>query len=372
MTRSVLIAVLSLVWASPLAAQQMDSSMPGMKMPVAKPAAKAKKSANVQPAGASQTQAAPMAAMPGMASAPPVNLGPPAAHDMANMPGMNKPAAATAANPAPAAMPGMTMPTAQGSAPMVEGAPPLPTVQTPPPPVPTDFAADRDYDGTAMQAARALVHREHGGDAYSMVMANILEYQSRSGGGGYRWEGQAWIGGDINRFVLKSEGEGSRRDGLEAAEVQALYSRAIGPYFNIQAGVRQDFDPTPKRTYATLGVEGLAPYWFDVQGAIFLSNKGELLGRAEATYDLRLTQRLILQPRTELNFSAQNIPEIGVGSGIANAELGLRLRYEISRQFAPYVGVSFDRKVGRTADYARTAGKDPGGVTFVSGIRAWF
>jgi copper resistance protein B len=121
-------------------------------------------------------------------------------------------------------------------------------------------------------------------------MATIAEYQSD---GGYRWDGQAWIGGDIDRFVVRTEGEGGHR--LDAAEVQGLYSHALGPYFDLQAGVRQDFGPG-SRTYATAGVEGVLPYWFDVQAAIFLSDRGEVLGRLEGLYDLRLTQRLILQP----------------------------------------------------------------------------
>ena len=167
-----------------------------------------------------------------------------------------------------------------------------------------------------------------------MVMANLAEYQLPSGGSGYRWEGEASFGGDINRLYLKSEGEGVRRSGVDAAEVQVLYSRAISPYFNLQAGVRQDFKPTPDRTYATVGFEGMAPYWFEVSGAAFLSTHGEVLGRLEGYEDFRISQRLILQPRAELNLSAQNTPQLGVGSGVTNLELGLRLRYEITRQLA--------------------------------------
>jgi copper resistance protein B len=212
---------------------------------------------------------------------------------------------------------------------------------------------------------------EHGAVTYGKVMANLLEYQARSGGGGYRWDGAASHGGDIDRFVVKSEGEGSRAGGLEAAELQGLYSRAVSPYFDLQAGVRQDFSPHA-RTYVTVGAEGLLPYWFDVQGAVFLSTRGEFLARAEGTYDIRLTQRLILQPRAELNFAAQDVRATRTGSGLSNAELGLRLRYEITREFAPYVGVSWDRKTGKTADFARARGEDVGGASFVAGVRTWF
>uniref|UniRef100_UPI00258902F2 copper resistance protein B n=1 Tax=Pseudomonas sp. TaxID=306 RepID=UPI00258902F2 len=115
----------------------------------------------------------------------------------------------------------------------------------------------------------------------------------------------------------------------EEGEVQALYSRAVGPYFNLQAGVRQDFRRGPDRTYATVGFEGLAPYWFDVEGALFLSDRGDVLGRLEGYYDQRMTQRLVLQPRVELNLSAQDVPSSNIGSGVTDAEAGLRLRYEI-------------------------------------------
>lgn len=240
----------------------------------------------------------------------------------------------------------------------------------PPPPVPADFAADSVFDPAVMARARSQLHMEHGGGIYSKVTINLGELQIRDGENGYRWEGEAWIGGDINRFVVKTEGEGA--DELESAEVQALYSRAVSPYFDLQAGVRQDFQSGPKRTYATVGFEGVAPYWFETSGALLLSSKGELFGRLEGTYDLRLTQRWILQPRVEANLTGQDIPELELGSGVSNIELGLRLRYEIKREFAPYVGVSFDRKFGGTADYARIAGKEVEATSFVIGVRAWF
>src|SRR3546814_11590198 len=116
----------------------------------------------------------------------------------------------------------------------------------------------------------------------------------------------------------------------------------------MRAGVRHDFRPQPSRTYATIGLHGLAPYWLELEGALFLSNKGDLLGRLESYYDLRVTQRLIVQPRAELDFAAQDIPEIGIGAGLSNIEIGLRIRYEIDRQFAPYYG-----KCGRASGRER-------------------
>jgi copper resistance protein B len=237
---------------------------------------------------------------------------------------------------------------------------------------PVDHAADQFFNPATMQAARAQLREEHGGSLISKVMLNLAEYQVRDGEEGYRWEGEARYGGDIHRLVVKTEGEGGVRTSVEAAELQALYSRAVTPYFDLQVGIRQDFNPTPQRTYATVGFEGIAPYWFDVQGALFLSNHGDVLGRAEGTYDLRLTQRFILQPRAELNLAAQDVPEIGIGSGVTNLELGLRLRYEVRRNFAPYVGVSYDEKFGDTARFARAAGEDPSRASIVFGLRAWF
>jgi copper resistance protein B len=252
-------------------------------------------------------------------------------------------------------------------------APPGDTIGTEPAPAaPTDHAADAIWGAAAIAPSRAALRREHGGFTGSMILFNIAEYQARKGSDGYRWEGEGWFGGDINRFVIKTEGEGDVRGPLEKAEVQALYSRAIGPWWNLQAGVRHDLRPEPQRTYATVGIEGLAPYWFKAAGALFRSNKGELRGRVEGFYDQRITQRLILQPRAEIEASAQSIPEIGVGAGLTDIEFGVRLRYEIAREFAPYVGVEWAGKVGETARFARAAGDDPSGVSYVAGIRFWF
>ena len=266
-------------------------------------------------------------------------------------------------------MPDMVMPDMPGHDMSAMAQPEIP--KSPPPPPPADHAADHFFSPAAMAAARAQLAREHGAMPLSMVMVNLAEYQARSGADGYHWEGQAWFGGDINRLVVKSEGEGTRGEGVETAEVQALYSRAVGAYTDLQVGLRQDVEPYG-RTYATVGFESLLPYWFDVEGAAFLSTKGDVLARIEGTYDLRLTNRLIVQPRAELNFAAQSTPETRSGLGLSNAELGLRLRYEIRREFAPYIGVCWDRKAGKTADYARARGADVEVTSVVVGIRTFF
>ena len=148
-------------------------------------------------------------------------------------------------------------------------------------------------------------------------------------------------------------------------------SHAIGPWWDLQTGVRHDFTG-PDRTYAVIGVQGLAPYLFEVDAAAFLSHKGDVTARIEAELDQRITQRLILQPRAEVNLAAQDVPELGIGSGLDKAEIGLRLRYEISREFAPYIGVEQEWKAGRSADYARAAGEDASVTNFVVGVRFWF
>ncbi len=241
----------------------------------------------------------------------------------------------------------------------------------PPPPAPTDHPADAIFGSVAMQPSRDQLRIEHGGSSTWMVLIDQAEWRVRDGEDGFAWSGEAWWGGDANRLVVKSEGEGADGD-LEAAEVQLLYSRAISPYFDLQAGLRQDLQDGPKRTYLTVGVEGLAPYWFETEAALFLSDEGEAFARLEGSYDLRLTQRLILQPGAEVNLSARDIPELELGSGVTDLELGLRLRYQVTREFSPYVGVTFGRKLGGTADYAKAAGEDDTETSFIVGVRTWF
>lgn len=248
----------------------------------------------------------------------------------------------------------------------------LPVGNAPAPAVITDNVADQVFGTGPMQRARGILAREHGGVRIAKLMLNLAEYQSQPPGGGYRWDVEGWYGGDINRFVFKSEGEGSGGEGVELAEVQALYSRAVARYTDVQVGVRRDFGSGNSRTYATVGVESLFPYWFEVEAAAFLSDRGDLTGRVEGTYDLRLTQRVILQPQAELRLSAQKLPRLNTGSGITHAELGLRLRYEIRREFAPYIGVAYERAFGGTADFLQFAGEDVESTTFVVGLRAWF
>jgi copper resistance protein B len=233
-------------------------------------------------------------------------------------------------------------------------------------------AADAVWGEDSMAPSRDILRREHGDMTVSKILLDRLEWRGGNGQDGYEWDIQAWHGGDIDKIWLKSEGDGAFGEGLESAEIQALWSHAIDPWFDLQAGLRQDFGPGPDRTYAVLGMQGLAPYWFEIDGALFLSDKGEVSARAEAEYDLRITQRLILQPRAEADVQLQDVPARRLGSGLSTGEIGLRLRYEIEPQFAPYVGVAYERAFGDTADLRGAAGEVRGGWNLLLGIRAWF
>ena len=249
----------------------------------------------------------------------------------------------------------------------------MPAAPTPngatPQPIPTDHDADRYFPPAAMAIARDRLAHEHGAIGWSKVSVEKLELRPGSGAAGYAWEGRASFGGDINRLVVKSRGEGAHN--LDTAELDVLYGRSITPYFNFEAGLRQDFEPHA-RTYLALGLDGVAPYGFDLDTTLFVSDRGDLTARAEAAHDLRLTQRLILEPRAEANFAAQDVPAQGIGSGLSSLELGLRLRYAIMPEFSPYVGVNYERRFGDTARLARAAGEDRSDTRIVIGIRTWF
>ncbi len=238
-------------------------------------------------------------------------------------------------------------------------------------------AQDLFYDPAAAARSRAELAEKHGGlEAYKFLI-DQLEASSGEGREGYSWDAQFWYGGDIDKFWLKTEGKGAFGEEFEGGEIQGLWSHAIDPWFDLQAGVRQDFGSGPDRTHLVVGVQGLAPYWFEVDGAIFLSTKGDVTARFEGEYDLRLTQTLILQPRVEADFSLQDVPELGLGSGLTTAEIGARLRYEFYPRsgpavIAPYVGVQYERAFGDTADFLSAAGEDVSGVRVVGGIRLWF
>lgn len=204
----------------------------------------------------------------------------------------------------------------------------------------------------------------------TFLLLDRLEYRAKPRTDAWAWEAQGWWGGYTHKLWFKTEGEGGIRGPAERGDVQALYARRISPYWHAQVGVRQDARPEPSRTTGVLALEGLAPYWFEIDASAFLGNG--LSGRLEAQFDQLLTQRWILQPRIETSFAGSSDPARGIGSGVTDLELGLRLRYEIRRELAPYVGVSWTRQFGGTAGFARAAGHDPSETAWVLGVRLWY
>ena len=205
-------------------------------------------------------------------------------------------------------------------------------------------------------------------DIYTFIQADRLEYAES--GEEIVWDLQGWIGDDYRKLWIKSEGE--YVDDIEENEIQVLYSRAWTPFFDWQAGLRHDTDPEPSRSSLVLGIQGLAPQWFEIDAAMFLSEDGDLSARLEAEYDLLLTQRLVFQPRFEVEAAAGSVPELGIGSGLGSTELGVRIRYEFSRKFAPYLGVNWTKLYGDTADLARAAGESDSDTSAIIGIRLWY
>jgi copper resistance protein B len=188
----------------------------------------------------------------------------------------------------------------------------------------------------------------------------------------FRYDGQAWVGTDMNKLWFKSEGTVLNTGRFTDGDHEILYDRPISTYFDLQAGVRVDLDSAVTRTWAAFGVEGLSLYFFDLEATAYVSDEGHFAARLKASYDLLITQRLILQPEAELNFYSK--PEVarGVGSGFSDIDTGLRLRYEITRKFAPYIGVVYTGRFYQSATYTRAEGEAPNEVRFVFGARIWF
>jgi copper resistance protein B len=239
--------------------------------------------------------------------------------------------------------------------------------------VAAQFPPDRHYAPTVLAEGHAAMMGGADGRPRYFVQGDRVEFRSNEGDSAIFWDGQAWIGGDLQKLWLKTEGEFLAQGAqFDDAELQALYSYAIAPFWDAQIGVRHDIKPDPSRIFATLSLQGLAPYWFELDSALFVSNKADVSVRFEAEYDLRVTQRVVLQPRIELNISFSEDKEIGIGSGFSGGLAELRLRYEISRQFAPYLGVSWQRDVGDTADFTRRTNGDVDRFSLVAGLRFWF
>lgn len=208
------------------------------------------------------------------------------------------------------------------------------------------------------------------------LLADLLEFAPSPSTNPIRLDAVGWIGGDYNRVWLRAEGQQATVGDGGEIQAEVLYGRIISPFWDAVAGLRVDGrwggGGGASRVLLSVGVQGLAPYWFEVEPSLFVSQKGHVSARLTTSVDLFFTQRLIAAPRLELNAAVQKVPEFGVGSGLNDLDLGFRLRYEIRREFAPYVGVYWIRRIGGTATLARQAGQDvsEGGVTL--GVRTWY
>jgi copper resistance protein B len=307
------------------------SAMPGMPMP-AKPA----------------TSAAPTGDMSGMDHSSMPGMSPGAMQGMdhgampekgqGNMAGMG-------------AMPGMTMGPMQGGS------------------APADARSGDYSEGVAASPAQGL--HMHGNAPSGTLLIDQLEAFHGRDANGQSWEVQGWYGNDSDKLWIRSEGERSGGT-LEDGNLEAFWNHNVATFWSTQLGVRHDFGEGPARTWAAFGVQGLAPYWFELEATGYVGASGRTAARLRAEYELLFTQRLILQPEAEINLYGENDPQRRIGSGVSDAQFGLRLRYEIRRQFAPYIGVNWVRRIGTTADYARQDHQPVLDRQIVAGVRIWF
>ncbi|MEQ8857566.1 MAG: copper resistance protein B [Pseudomonadales bacterium] len=212
-----------------------------------------------------------------------------------------------------------------------------------------------------------------GAHAYGKLLVDRLEYGDADEGDSQLWDVRAWYGGDYRKLWFETEGEGGAGDAPDVAELQLRYDRTFAPFWSWQAGIRHDLRQHAEDTsYLAVGLHGLAPQWLETDLSAYLSDDGDLSVRAELEYDLLITQRLILQPHLELDASMSRVDGVDLGRGISGSEAGLRLRYEIRPELAPYLGVRWERSWGNTRDLRRAAGEPTSSTSLVIGVRAWF
>jgi copper resistance protein B len=352
-------------------AQQMDPNMRmpmSMPMPATKPAAERKPARKAKPAKPTATSRKPRPHTPARRAA--------AGHDHhgVTMPATPSTPVDHAAMGHSGAMPAGSMP-AMDHATMDhatmdhatmdhDGMSMAPSLPRTPIPVLTD--ADR-----AAARPPAHDHPVHDNSIQSYTLVDRLETWDAGKGAGLGWNGKAWIGTDLNRLWLRSEGE--RIDArTESADLEVLYGHSVATWWDVVAGVRHDFKPGASQDFAAIGLTGLAPYKFEVDATAYIGQSGQTAARVEVEYETLLTNRLILQPRVELNLFGQDDARRGIGSGLGTIEAGVRLRYEFTRRFAPYIGLVSERAFGDTANLRRGAGADVTDTRFVAGVRLWF
>lgn len=284
-------------------------------------------------------------------------------------PAKPQPAGQPPASP-PAAAPAMTEVPATGAEDhSAHGAKPpaaADAAQQPKQPIPPITDADR----AAAFPPGLQGHAVHDRAINYMFLFDQLEWQGNAAGG-LNLDSLNWIGGDRNRLWIRSEVESERRR-VENAFVDVLYGRAIARWWDAVAGVRQDFGLGPGRTWVGGGIQGIAPYWFEVEATGYIGEGGRTLARFEIEYEMLLTNRLILQPLVEIDLYGKSDPERGLGAGLSNIETGLRMRYEFRREFGPYIGITWNRKTFGTADFARADGEKVGAARLAVGLRTWF
>jgi copper resistance protein B len=257
-------------------------------------------------------------------------------------------------------MQGMAMPSMQGmDMSAMQGGKAPPDARSP------DYSDGYRY--TDMPGMAMSDHSKQG-----MLLIDQLEYgHDNHGNNSVFLDGEFWYGEDFNKLWVKFEGEQARGK-LEDLRTEALWYHATSAYWGTQLGLREDFGEGPNRSWAAFGVQGLAPYWFDTEATFYVGQSGRTAARFQFEYEELITQRLVLQPKFEVNLYGKDDPQRGIGSGLSDAELGLRLRYEIRREFAPYIGVVWRQRFGRTADLYRAQNEPAGDLQFVAGIHFWF
>jgi copper resistance protein B len=206
--------------------------------------------------------------------------------------------------------------------------------------------------------------------SFGMLQLDQLEWSRIAGEHVAGIEGQAWYGNDYDKLWFKAEGEISAGDYQGRTEL--LWDHVLTRWFNLQSGVRQDFGPGTPRSWLAVGVQGLAPYWIEMELAAYVGDAGRTALRFTAEYDWLLTQRLVLQPEIDVDLYGKDDVENRIGAGLTETELALRLRYEVRREFAPYLGVVWSRRHGDTAALARAEGDAADDLYFTLGLHAWF
>ena len=243
-------------------------------------------------------------------------------------------------------------------------------------PAPSAYEAPpvTEADRAAAFPDLAAAHVEHAmldDPLNKLVLLDRFESQRANGGTLQRWDLETWVGKSLTKVWIRTEGERFSGD-TQRAELELLWGKSFARWWELVAGARSDFTPGPTQNWAAVGVRGTAPYRVDLEATAYFGDGGRAALRVKSHYELLVTNRLILQPLAELNWYAQRDTARGIGAGLANAEIGLRLRYEVKREVAPYVGLVAERKLGGTADFARAAGHRPSDMRLVAGIRLRF